>query len=245
VLQSMPWLHAAASAHFSPPHPPSPWLHEPSSIPGQRLQPGPPPAPLCEEGTEETARDACAPLTHAQGRASADPNDPLVLQLEDQLRALGPAPRRLAPATAGQRAEALYAAAQRVPAGDVGGGGGGASLELGVLRRCVRVQGGVCVRVCVCVCARTCVYVSVCACMCVCVCVRASWPQTLLASTSQGQVRALVMHQSHSPVHDVTGTAPPAGGRAPPPQAAAHPHGVAAAAGSAPRAATRHVHTGE
>ena len=41
------------------------------------------------------------------------------LQLEDQLRALGPAPRRLAPVTPAHRAEALTHAAQRVAAGDV------------------------------------------------------------------------------------------------------------------------------
>ena len=35
------------------------------------------------------------------------------LQLEDQLRALGPAPRRLAPVTPAHRAEALTHAAQR------------------------------------------------------------------------------------------------------------------------------------
>eukprot|EP00983_Pelagomonas_calceolata_P049914 1141707-Pelagomonas_calceolata.AAC.1 len=52
-------------------------------------------------------------------QSSTDPNDPVVLQLEDQLRALGPAPRRLAPVTPAQRAEALTHAAQRVSVGDV------------------------------------------------------------------------------------------------------------------------------
>jgi len=59
----------------------------------------------------------CASL---QARASADPNDPVLLQLEDQLRALGPAPRRLAPVTPTHRAEALAHAAQRVALGEVG-----------------------------------------------------------------------------------------------------------------------------
>lgn len=56
---------------------------------------------------------------HPQGRPSADPNDPLILQLEDQLRALGRVPRRLGPTTPEDRAACLQRAAERVLAGDV------------------------------------------------------------------------------------------------------------------------------
>lgn len=36
-------------------------------------------------------------LDALKGRPSADPSDPLIMQLEEQLRALGPVPRRLGP----------------------------------------------------------------------------------------------------------------------------------------------------
>uniref|UniRef100_A0A7S3R2T6 C2 domain-containing protein n=1 Tax=Dunaliella tertiolecta TaxID=3047 RepID=A0A7S3R2T6_DUNTE len=64
--------------------------------------------------------DLSSRLDSLKTQSSTDPNDPVVLQLEDQLRALGPAPRRLAPVTPAQRAEALTHAAQRVSVGDVG-----------------------------------------------------------------------------------------------------------------------------
>ncbi|KAJ9514810.1 hypothetical protein QJQ45_028482, partial [Haematococcus lacustris] len=59
-------------------------------------------------------------LATMKGRPSADPRDPVILQLEDQLAALGKAPRCLGPRTPQDQAQALLNAQQRVLAGQVG-----------------------------------------------------------------------------------------------------------------------------
>ncbi|KAF5837475.1 hypothetical protein DUNSADRAFT_4277 [Dunaliella salina] len=74
---------------------------------------------MCASHTQ-LVQDLSSRLEGLKTQSSTDPNGPVVLQLEDQLRALGPAPRRVTPVTPAQRSEALTHAAQRVSAGDVG-----------------------------------------------------------------------------------------------------------------------------
>lgn len=69
---------------------------------------------------EELRRPPRSTFCELQGRPSADPSDPTIMQLENQLQSLGPVPRRMGPRTAEDRAMALERAAQRVLAGDVG-----------------------------------------------------------------------------------------------------------------------------